>query len=117
PRVGPGVWLVPRGELGATVLFPTGDLDTYLNTLKDACNTSNSTGCDSFGGPRPGFNAGLGFGALFAVSPSVRLRADLLAQFYVINLYTGESPSGFGGSQISRSLTGSRFYLKGGVEF
>jgi hypothetical protein len=117
PRVGPAAWLAPRFQLGPTVLFPSGDLKDSLNALKDTCNTSGASGCDSIGGPRPGFNIGLGFGALFGVGDSVRLRADLLAQYYVINLYTTTIDTSFGSFEASRNVGGSRFFLLGGVEF
>jgi hypothetical protein len=118
PRVGPGVWLLPRGEVGLTVLFPTGDLKASLEAERVACNDLGVSNCDSLGDPRPGLNAGLGFGALFAVSDTVRLRADLLGQFYIVNLYTYEGTSTFGGSAtLARNVAGSRFFLLGGVEF
>jgi hypothetical protein len=118
PRVGPGVWLVPRGEVGLTVLFPTGDLKNFLESQRQTCISAGASNCESLGDARPGLNAGLGFGALFAVSDTVRLRADLLGQIYVVNLFTYEGTSPFGGSTtVSRNVGGSRFFLLGGVEF
>jgi hypothetical protein len=117
PRVSSAVWLVPRAEIGGTALFPSGDLDNDLRTLRDLCNQSGASGCESVGGVRFGGNGGLGFGALFGVGESVRLRADLLAQLYVVNIYSAQLPSSIGGGNVSRSVGGSRFFLKGGVEF
>jgi hypothetical protein len=117
PRVGPAIWLVPRAQVGFTALFPSGDLDTFLTDMKNACNDRGDSGCDSLSGARPGVNGGLGFGALFAVSDSVRLRADLLGQLYVVSLYSANAPASFGGAHVSRAVGGSRFFLLGGVEF
>jgi hypothetical protein len=115
PRVGPGVWLVPRGELGLTVLIPAPEL---RDSLEARCLALGASNCGSAGDARPGFNAGLGFGALFAVSDSVRLRADLLAQFYVVNLSTYEATTSFlGSTTIAHNVSGSRFFLLGGIEF
>jgi hypothetical protein len=117
PRVGNGVWLVPRGEFGLTVLSPTGDLKTSQEARRTICDAKNGSNCDSITDARPGFNAGIGFGGLFAVSDSVRLRADLLAQFYVVNLYTYDSISSGLSTTESGNVSGSRFFLFGGIEF
>jgi hypothetical protein len=117
PRVGQAVWLVPRGEIGLTVLFPTGDLKNTLEDTERQCNDIGGSDCSSIGKARPGFNAGLGFGALFGVSEKVRLRADLLAQFYVVNLYTYTFDSFGLSTTVTENVAGSRFFLLGGIDF
>ena len=117
PRVGPNVWLVPRAEVGGMVFFPTGDEKDALDFEKTQCESSSGlSGCDGIGGPRPGLNGGLSFGALFKVGAAVRLRADLLAQLYIINLATHDE-NDVGSRTISENVGGSRFFLRGGIEF
>src|SRR6185503_1677683 len=111
PRVGPAVWLLPRAQVGGTLLFPSGELDAFLVDMHNACLDRGDSGRDSLSGARPGVNGGLGFGVLSAVSDSVRLRADLLAQLYVVSLYTANAPASFGGTHVSRAVGGSRFFL------
>jgi len=109
----PKMWIVPRGQLGAKALMPSGDLKDALDQLKDNCKANGLSGCDSLEGARPGVQIGLGVGMMFAVSPSVRLRADLMVQYYRINLFTIEG----GGNKAEVNLTGNRGFLMAGAEF
>lgn len=111
--VSPSVWLVPRGQLGVKLLFPAGDLRDGLDEIKEDCVAAGMDGCDSLEGARPGVQFGIGFGAMFALGPNVRLRADAMYQYYKINLYTVESAGG----DASVDLTGGRGFLMAGVEF
>jgi hypothetical protein len=117
PRVGPATWLLPRAQFGGTLLFPSGELDAFLTDMEDACMDRGDSGCESISGPRPGVNGGLGFGVLSAITDSVRLRMDLLAQLYLVSLYSANAPASFGGTPVSRTVGGSRFFLLGGIEF
>ncbi|MFW5741346.1 MAG: hypothetical protein ACOC1F_13380 [Myxococcota bacterium] len=114
--VGETVWLGPRGQLGAIVLIPSGDKEDYLEARKDVCEGNNLDNCDVFDGPYYGLNFALGGGVVFAVSDSVRLRADVMAQGYAIHVYSWE-PSNDGDASITETLAGTRTYLLGGVEF
>jgi hypothetical protein len=117
PRVGAAVWLVPRAQVGGTLLFPTGDMKAFLSDMENACFDRGDSGCGSISGARPGVNGGLGFGVLSTASEFVRLRADLLAQIYWVSLYSADAPASFGGTPVSRTVSGSRFFLIGGLEF
>ena len=108
----PTVWIVPRGQIGAKLVFPDGDLRDDLDADKRACEASNMSGCDTLDGARPGAQFGLGVGVMFAVSPSVRLRADVMYQYYTINLYTIEAL----GNKAAVNLNGSRGFLMAGAE-
>lgn len=112
PQVARTVWAAPRVQLGGGVIFPGGDLGHYLDLLKSACKADGYGGCDAIGSPAVGWNAGLGFGVIFAVSKSVRLRGDLLAQYYSFSLFTVH-----GGVDSSESISSSRYFLAFGVEF
>ncbi len=114
--VGDTVWLGPRGQIGATVLLPSGDGEDDLENEKDSCEASGLDNCDAFDGPHVGANFGLGGGVVFAVSESVRLRADLLIQGYAIQVYAWEAGNGVD-AEVTEMLAGSRTYLLGGVEF
>jgi len=114
PRLAPGVWLVPRIQTGLTLLFPAGDLGDDLARLADMCDASRATDCGKIEGIKPGYNLGLGFGGLFALDESIAVRADVLFQAYVINLFTVEAESPH--ATISRSIEGTRFFVMAGVE-
>ncbi len=109
----PTVWIVPRGQLGVKALIPGGDLRDDLDKVKDSCNSLGASGCDSLEGARPGLQVGVGVGAMFAVGPSVRLRADVMYQYYKINLYTVEAL----GDKAEVNYSGSRGFLMAGAEF
>ena len=70
--------------------------------------------CGKIEGIKPGLNLGMGFGGLFLVSESIGLRADLLFQGYVINVFTVEPDSP--NATISRNIEGTRFFVMAGVE-
>jgi hypothetical protein len=117
PRVSPTVWLVPRAQLGVSMLTPSGDFDRMLKSYKDYCNSNSDvfSGCDTLGGPFFGVNVGLGFGAMFAVSPSVRLRVDSMYQYYTINGWNVKVSGG--DANATSTVSGGRGFLMGGVEF
>lgn len=119
PRVSPTVWLVPRVQLGVTVLNASGDsagdLQNTLNGMKATCEaTSGITGCDSLNNPHVGVNLGLGFGAMFAVGPTIRLRVDTLYQYYSVSLYS-LGASGYNATD-SGTASGGRYFLLAGME-
>jgi hypothetical protein len=114
PRIAPGVWLVPRVQAGFTLLFPAGDFADELERLADLCEAASLGDCGKIEGMKPGLNLGVGFGGVFAVSESLALRADLLLQGYVINLFTLEPDTP--DATLSRNIAGHRFFVLAGVE-
>ena len=112
--VSDGVWIGPRGQVGLLALFPSGDLEDDLDVAKDNCEAYDMDGCSNLDGPRYGLNMGIGAGGVFQVGDSIRLRADLMIQPYVINLYSLEADDG---TEVSEDLQGVRPYLLGGIEF
>jgi len=116
PRVGENVYIVPRAQLGFLLLFLGDDLDAARDRTQRDCETAGFSGCENLDGARPGFDFGIGAGVLVDVGP-VRVRGDLMAQFYAINLYTLEL-SGIGvSSRLSENLSGVRYFFMAGVEF
>jgi hypothetical protein len=114
--VGDGMWIVPEGSLGILILTPSGEFKDYLAAMRAECDANLfTTGCDAFDGPRVGFGAGIGVGFMGAVSDKVRLRGDLIAQYHVINVVSGQSF--FGDATISEDFTGSRFFFLVGADF
>lgn len=115
PQVSDTVWLAPRLQAGLGVFFPGSDLGDYLDSTKQGCNTTQFDGCDSINSTDIGWHAGLGFGVIFAVSDLVRLRADVLAQYYSFNLYTVKAKTV--DFKASEDVSSSRGFLLLGVEF
>jgi len=114
PRVSPTVWLVPRAQLGLSFLNTSGATMDSQNVTKNDCTNSAMSGCDSVDNPHLGYNLGLGFGAMFAVSPSVRLRVDTLYQYYSINLYNVSATDA--NATLTLDASGSRYFLFAGME-
>ena len=115
-RVGPTSWLVPRVQLGLMLVDPQGDLDNTLTATQALCESAETIdNCDSLDGARVGIEFGLGFGGLFALSDTVRLRADGLAQLYSLRLYKLHDAAQ--DQDLSLTATGARFMLLGGMEF
>jgi hypothetical protein len=121
PRVSPKVWLVPRLQLGLTVYNASGTADTNESASKASCNSSNTSGvtesgCDSIGSPHLGFNIGAGFGVLFATGSAVRIRIDLLADYYKFNLFDVTGTDSSGSTHITVTASGMRYLLMAGIE-
>ncbi len=114
PRVSPTVWLVPRVQLGLSVLNASGDMKTALDNGKTTCLNNAYTGCDSFDNPHVGFNLGLGFGAMFAVAPTIRLRVDTMYEYYSISVYSYSAPGL--DANVTGSASGGRYFLLAGME-
>src|SRR5260221_4018880 len=115
PRVGPSVWLFARALGGSTILIPASDLRSRLNELRAVC-PSGARGCDTLEGARLGWNAGLGIGALYAIGRALRLRADLLGQYYTVSLYEVEARLFLSPITVSERLSGARLFVMAGVE-
>jgi hypothetical protein len=115
PRVGENVYIVPRAQLGLLLLFPGDDLDAARQEAQRSCEAAGASGCENLEGARPGFDFGIGAGLLVDAGP-VRVRGDLMAQFYVINLYTLELSGGLS-ARIAENLRGARYFFMAGVEF
>lgn len=124
PRVSRIVWLVPRAQLGATMFTASGPYKNDIATWKGMCTADKSTyssqgastTCSNFDNPHLGFNLGIGFGALFAVSPSIRLRADALIEYFKVTLGKEEVSGGGYDFKWTNTLASSRFLLLLGAE-
>ncbi len=117
PRVGRNVWLIPRVQIGLSMLTPSGTMNNLLKDYKDYCNINSDvfTGCNSLSGPYFGPNVALGIGAMFAVGPRVRLRVDGMYQHYAISGWDVKVQGG--NANATSSISGGRSLLMGGVEF
>ena len=117
PRVSPTVWLVPRLQLGLTVYNASGTADTDESANKASCNSSSGvSGCDSIGSPHLGYNIGAGFGVLFATGSAVRVRIDLLADYYKFNLVDITGTDSTGATHVTETASGLRYLLMAGIE-
>lgn len=125
PRVSPTIWLVPRAQVGIALFNASGPLKTDINTAKAICAADESDApaypgvkveCSNFDNPHLGFDLGVGFGAMFALSPTVRVRADAMYEYFRFSLGK-EKISGTGVDfQQSTSLSGNRYLLLAGLE-
>jgi hypothetical protein len=124
PRVSPSVWLVPRLQTGLALFNASGPLKTSINSskqdctdLKDATSGSGTNiSCSNFDNPHIGFDIGLGFGAMFAVTPSIRLRADVMYEYFESTLGKVEASGGGIDATSTVKLAGDRYLLMAGME-
>lgn len=118
PRVSPTVWLVPRLQLGLTAFNASGTAETSERTSKADCSSSSTSpsGCDSIESPHLGFNIGAGFGVLFATGSAVRVRIDMLADYYKFNLFDVTETSSSGTAHMTATASGVRYLLLAGIE-
>lgn len=114
PQVSGKVWLAPRVQGGMGLLLPSGDLSDRLNYLNGYC-PSTYDGCNSVSGAHFGWHAGLGFGVVYALNSLVRLRADVLAQYYSFSLFSIQQTAD--GTKYTEGISSSRGFLFLGAEF
>lgn len=116
-RATPRVWVLPRLQGGPMGLFPGGDLRSLLDSLnRDYC-VGMVKGCDSLTGSYWGWNVGAGGGALWVSGEHVRLRSDVLVQYYAVPLYTLSARLATAAIDVSERLTGARILFTLGAEF
>jgi hypothetical protein len=116
-RATPRVWVLPRLQGGPIGLFPGGDLRSLLDSLhRDYC-VGAVKGCDSLTGSYWGWNVAAGAGALWVSAERVRLRTDLLVQYYAVPLYTLSARLAAAAIDVSERLTGARMLFTLGAEF
>jgi hypothetical protein len=114
--VAPKVRIVPRVQSGATILFPGGELEQWLNLVHSAC-VDAARGCDTPTAARVGWNVGVGVGALYFLSDRFRLRADVLAQYYSVRMYNVGAPLLGNTIDVSETLFGGRLFFMLGAEY
>ncbi len=126
PKVSPTVWLVPRLQVGMMMFNASGPMKDSLTSLKNDCSTMAASaagsgvtvnGCDSFDNPHIGYDVGAGFGVMFAVGPTIRLRVDALYEHFSVS--GGEMDiSDTAGDSLKQtySASGNRYFLMGGLE-
>jgi hypothetical protein len=114
-RATPRVWILPRLQGGLLVLSPGGDLRTTLDGLHRDCS-GLAQGCDSLTGAYTGWNLAAGGGALWVSSERLRVRADLLFQYYSVPLYTITGTLAGEPIEVSERLAGGRMFLTIGAE-
>jgi hypothetical protein len=113
--VSPTVALAVRGQVGAMFLFPDDDLEESIDDTEAACDALPGD-CDVDDGPYVGFTFGLGGGAIFDVG-AVALRADLIFQWYTINVGKTDYNGPVTDAELYSNVSGSRLILAGGIEF
>jgi hypothetical protein len=104
-----------RVEGGAAILIPGDDLEDLEDNLQDAC--PSNLDCDVTKGPYVGWNAGVGVGMAFNVSPDLRLRADLIYRRTDITLTGLDIKRRTGSLETELTSSSSRTWLTLGVEF
>lgn len=113
--VSPVVALAVRGQIGAMFLFPDDDLEDDVDAAETACEALPGS-CDVDDGPYVGFTFGGGGGAIFDVG-AVALRADLILQWYTINVGTVEYDGPATSAEVYTNVSGTRVIFAGGIEF
>jgi hypothetical protein len=117
PQIAKRLWLVPQLQLSYALLFPGGELKGQFDQWRTNCEQgfANFGDCDSIGGSRSGFHAALGVGLLYAAAPSVRLRFDLLAEYYYYPLL--ELSASDADVTLTERTSGLRQVILAGLEF
>jgi hypothetical protein len=115
-----------RGQGGPSMLLPGSDLSDQINSEKTYCQGSDTTlgkpNCNINDGPQLGWHIAGGGGFLIDLKGSLRLRFDFLAQYYWQSLWSySDTHSPVSGRSaythdVSYSLSGTRFFLMGGIE-
>ncbi|MGC4067776.1 MAG: hypothetical protein QM784_24620 [Polyangiaceae bacterium] len=116
PRLSRKLWLVPELQLSYALLFPGGEFERQLDRWQTSCGQSFATfDCGSLKGSRSGFHAALGLGLLYAAAPSVRLRIDVLAEYYYFPLLDLSAANA--DIELTEHTSGIRQVLLAGLEF
>ncbi|HEX4335923.1 MAG TPA: hypothetical protein VH062_08420 [Polyangiaceae bacterium] len=116
PRIFTNLRVVPRLQGGATVLFPDGELSKSLSQLREYC-PADASGCSGLSGAHVGWNIGAGVGALYFLTDRIRLRADLLVQYYSVHLYNISATLFANPIDVSETLSGARSFILLGAEY
>jgi hypothetical protein len=117
--VGSTTALAVRGQAGALILFPGGDLEDGIDESKDECEQLKASGgsCEVDEGAYVGWTVGGGAGVIIDVG-GVGLRMDLLLQWYGVDVAAVEVDDPlFGHVEQSTYLVGTRVLLTAGLEF
>lgn len=117
PRVATRFRILPRIQGGLLVLFPGGELESSLDEARAGCPSNVVHGCSSVGDTRVGWNLAVGAGALYSALPHLRVRADVLAQYYSVGLYDVSSTLGRNPIDVSEHLSGGRLFVTVGAEY
>lgn len=104
-----------RFEGGLLALGEGNDLKRYLDVLRtDLCSPGES--CPISEGLHVGWNVGVGVGGGYRVHEHVRVRLDLLFQYYSLELYTLDARLLGHDIQAYETLSGGRLFLSAGAE-
>jgi hypothetical protein len=117
PQVAKQLWIVPQLQVAYALLFPRGDLERGFERWETSCEQSFAEfeDCGSLGGNRAGIHASAGVGLLYAASPAVRLRLDLLTEYYFYPLL--ELSAADGDAKLTERTSGVRQLCLAGLEF
>lgn len=111
---------VVRGFAGLNLLFPNGALENASDELDAMCGglrEAPGVSCELHSGPFLGWTAGVGIGLLRELN-AFGVRADLVLQYAATPGPSFEASDAAGESvREALSLSGTRFWLGGGVEF
>ncbi len=106
-----------RFEAGLLGLGEGKDLKRYLDGLRtDFCPPPGQGSCSISDGMHVGWNIGVGIGGGYRVHAHVRVRADLLFQYYSLELYTLDAHLLGHDIQAYETLSGGRLFLSAGAE-
>lgn len=112
--------LTPRADLharfegGLLGLDEGTDLKRYLDVLRTELCTPGD--CPISEGLHVGWNVGLGIGGAYRVHRHVRVRVDMLFQYYSLELYTLDARLLGHDIQAYETLSGGRLFLSVGAE-
>jgi hypothetical protein len=117
PRIARHFRILPRIQGGLLVLFPDGELKSSLEAVRTYCPSNVARGCGSLGDTVVGWNLAVGAGALYSVLPHLRLRVDVLAQYYSVGLYDIGASLLRNSIDVSERLSGARLFVTVGAEY
>jgi hypothetical protein len=96
--------------------MPGGDLRDYVEGIREEFCPIVNEACAIPRGARVGWNVGAGVGAWFRAHDHVRVRFDVLFQYYDLTLYTVDGRLFGNPIEAYDTLAGGRLFLMAGVE-
>ena len=108
-----------RGFVGMPILVPAADLDDLVENLEATCDEVKAGGasCSTGSGPFLGYTLGAGGGVVGQIGEGVALRGDLALQYQSIWGPSLEASGGGTKAEVTTTLSTTRVWLMGGLEF
>jgi hypothetical protein len=114
--IAPRWGIAPHVQGGLLDLMPGGDLRNYIGALRAEFCPILDAACAIPDGARLGWEVGVGAGVWFRAHERVRLRLDVLIQYYELELYSIKAQLFGNPIEAYETLSGGRLMLTAGVE-